>query len=105
MSSIISDFERRKATAGNNTRKGSIVDIEDGTTMASGNRTPGALFYGNERVSTQPNTAHAAGISAWGEMSNNTNTNPNTNDDLTGRDSAQLQKDCLLMMGETEEVA
>ena len=53
MTSIISDFEQRRATAGGETRKGSIEMDQDGTTMASGNRTQGAGHaYGNERVSS-----------------------------------------------------
>ena len=62
MTSIISDFDRRRATAGNETRKSSVDhEAEEGTTQASGNRTPIAgtnsvrpinLTYANERVAT-----------------------------------------------------
>ena len=63
MTSIISDFDRRRTTAGNETRhQSSIVDpeVEEGTTQASGLRTPIIatstrpinLAYANERVAT-----------------------------------------------------
>ena len=81
MSSIISDFDRRRATAGDVERKNSsIIDAgEEGTTQASGHRTPGALIYMNERVSSQPNTPLPAGGNAWGELTNHNNLN---NDDV-----------------------
>ena len=83
MDSIITDFERRRVTAGNALRKDSIdggVGVDDGTTQASGTRTPLAMKSGlpttagglsttqaNERVATLPNTTVGM-ISAWESM-------------------------------------
>lgn len=66
MSSIISDFDRRRATAGNDPRKGSIDDEGDITTQATplamNSLEPTSLAYANEKVTTQ---GYSADFTAW----------------------------------------
>ena len=77
MSSIISDFDRRRATAGHDARKGSIDDEGDVTTQATplamNSLEPTSLAYANEKVTTQ---GYSADFTAW--------------ESAAGRDSAQL---------------
>ena len=65
MSSIISDIDRRRATAGNDPRKGSIDDEGDVTTQATPlamNSLEPSPAYANEKVTTQ---GFSADFTAW----------------------------------------